>query len=199
MTTAELLCRYALGERDFRGAILRGADLAGAILRDADLAGADLRGAVLTKANLRDASLTKANLHEANLAGANLIRADLHEANLAGANLTWVNLTGAILAGTCLDPMARPNGDTTGYAEYTSRSGVVWCVGYRTPRSPYMGSLGYEVGKAYRAPWFSVAPTDCHPGLYVRAKRKPGDITVVFRKIDAHRAGDKTRVTEFVT
>lgn len=52
MNREELLEKYAAGERNFAGAILRGANLRGAILT-----GADLRGAILTDADLRGAIL----------------------------------------------------------------------------------------------------------------------------------------------
>jgi hypothetical protein len=62
MTRDELIKRYGAGERNFRGANLRDADLG-----YADLAGADLRAANLVAANLRDAHLVGANLRGARL------------------------------------------------------------------------------------------------------------------------------------
>src|SRR5437868_3746851 len=52
----ELLQRYAAGERDFRGANLRHADLGGANLRDANLLGAKLSDTDLRSANLSGAN-----------------------------------------------------------------------------------------------------------------------------------------------
>ena len=62
MTVADLLTRYAAGERRFHDANLRGANLRGANLRGANLQGADLWGADLWGANLQDANLQGANL-----------------------------------------------------------------------------------------------------------------------------------------
>lgn len=85
MTREELLRRYAAGERDFRGADLRGANLRGADLRDANLRWADLTDADLRGADLTDADLRRANLRRANLRGADLRWADLSNAYLTGA------------------------------------------------------------------------------------------------------------------
>ncbi|HBY80194.1 MAG TPA: low-complexity protein, partial [Cyanobacteria bacterium UBA11148] len=45
MKTSEVLSRYAVGQRDFRGVNLMGAQLKKANLSYANLSGADLRGA----------------------------------------------------------------------------------------------------------------------------------------------------------
>lgn len=60
MTRAELLRRYAEGERDFRGLDLRATDFEGCYLRRVDLTGADLRDADLRRADLEGATLTGA-------------------------------------------------------------------------------------------------------------------------------------------
>ena len=52
MTAADLLARYAAGERDFRNANLPETDLAGATLSGANLSGADLFGATLSGVTL---------------------------------------------------------------------------------------------------------------------------------------------------
>ncbi len=52
---AELLRRYQAGERDFRGADLRGLRFRGATLAGADFSGADLRGTDFLEADLREA------------------------------------------------------------------------------------------------------------------------------------------------
>ena len=107
MTAEELLAAYAVGERNFSGAELRGDNLRGADLRRADLSGAnldeaDLDGANLSRANLSRANLDGANLSRANLDGANLSRANLSRANLGGANLDGADLSGANLDGADL-------------------------------------------------------------------------------------------------
>ena len=110
MTGEELIQRYRAGEREFRGADLRGAKLAEAHLSGIDLREANLNGALLSGANLRRANLTNAdlsdvyafgvNLEKANLSGANLQDAvlwdaALYEARLWGANLCRADLRGA--------------------------------------------------------------------------------------------------------
>ena len=54
-TKAEVLRRYQAGERDFRGADLRGLRFRGATLAGADFSGADLRGTDFLEADLRGA------------------------------------------------------------------------------------------------------------------------------------------------
>ena len=75
----DVRARYKAGERDFRWANLRGADLI-------------------------EANLSQANLSRADLSGANLSRADLRGANLRGAKLGGTNLKGANLWGAKLSP-----------------------------------------------------------------------------------------------
>lgn len=86
-SAADLLERYAAGERGFAGA-----DLSGTLLRCLDLSGADLR----------DASLLEADLCGANLDGANLDGADLRLARLRGVSLRGASLRGALLRGARL-------------------------------------------------------------------------------------------------
>ena len=103
---------YALGVRNFREAVLAGADLTGAVLTGAVLteakltravlAGAILYGAILTEAKLTRAVLTDADLRGADLTGAVLAGADLTNADLRGANLKGANLRGADLTGVYL-------------------------------------------------------------------------------------------------
>lgn len=114
----EIRKRYALGEKNFQGTLLRkteltGINLSGADLRGADLSSANLRYANLSKCNLTEcclnqADLTEANLTGANLTGASLLKSTMNGANLTGANLTKGFLTGALLAnanlkGACLE------------------------------------------------------------------------------------------------
>jgi len=119
---AELLQRFALGERNFQNIDLKNANLEKIYLQKANLIGAnlqqanlkfahldrvklvvadltnsDLRGISLKKAKLMGAILKNANLTDANLQDADLTNADLTNANLTNTNLTGANLTGAIL------------------------------------------------------------------------------------------------------
>ena len=85
--------RYALGERHFINANLRGADLSNLNLSQVNLGWASLQGANLSGANLRNADLTQADLTDANLSetdltGANLKRAILSETQLNRAKVS---------------------------------------------------------------------------------------------------------------
>jgi hypothetical protein len=178
------------------------AELRRSDLSYADLHGADLRGANLEDADLSESCLGGANLRYAYLSGADLSGADLSGANLSGANLIMAYLSGAYLSGanltnTVLDPMRLPNGDASAFEQFTTRSGLVWCKGYRTHDSPVIGGPGYDAGRWYTAPWFSVCSTPCHPGLYVRPGIEEFDIVVWFFQHDCHHAGDKWRVRSF--
>ncbi len=102
MTADELLKRYAVGERDFRGVnlsdeILIWADLSGADLSEADLSGANLNWANLSRVNLTAADLSGADLAWANLNKADLRRANLNEAEFSGANLNGADWSEAIM------------------------------------------------------------------------------------------------------
>jgi uncharacterized protein YjbI with pentapeptide repeats len=55
LTARDVLRLYAAGERDFRGAILRGCSFQGADLSGADFSGADIRSARFTDATLQNA------------------------------------------------------------------------------------------------------------------------------------------------
>jgi hypothetical protein len=63
-----------------------------------------------------------------------------------------------------------------------------------------MNGPAYEVGELRESPYFSTAPTECHPGLYVcptmsRALEWGDQIMkVIFRPWECHKAGDKYRV-----
>ena len=198
---------------DLSGADLCLANLSGADLCLANLSGANLRWANLIDTNLSeadlrqtyliDADLSGTNLEGANLMWAYLINVDLSGAKLKGANLMWAYLSGANLTNTILDPVAIPNGDVEGFETYTSRSGEVWCAGYRTDNSLYIGERVYCPGLWYHAPYFSVCPvTDCHPGIFVLPSRtlvEKWDNNIVkcwFRAIDCHHVGNKWRVTD---
>ena len=59
MKSAEVLKRYAAGERDFRGANLRGQSFKGKDLSGADFSGADIRSANFTRAKLYGANFSE--------------------------------------------------------------------------------------------------------------------------------------------
>ncbi|MFG0334526.1 MAG: pentapeptide repeat-containing protein, partial [Maioricimonas sp. JB049] len=98
----ELQRRYALGQRDFRGA-----DLSGADLKDLDLQGIDLTGGSLVKAklfgtNLEGAILTECDLSGTYLAGTRLSdtiarRAQFHGCRMDGVKWRNVDFEGARL------------------------------------------------------------------------------------------------------
>jgi uncharacterized protein YjbI with pentapeptide repeats len=96
-TVHDIIEKYQVGERNFKGADLGGTDLEGA-----HLAGADLRDANLVRTNLRDADLRDANFTRAYLRGADLTRTDLRGADLRGADLGDADLTRADLRGADL-------------------------------------------------------------------------------------------------
>jgi uncharacterized protein YjbI with pentapeptide repeats len=128
LTAAQLLERYAAGEKRFREVLLkkvdlkgaklpqidlRGADLSNANFREADLSNADLRGAcldgadfykaILIRVNLDGARLTKTNLKEADLTRVSLEKASLEGAFLTKAQMSRADLQGAILTGAHLN------------------------------------------------------------------------------------------------
>jgi hypothetical protein len=197
---------------DLYGANLVGADLTGAVLVDANLVRAVLEGANLVGANLVradlygaslvDANLTGAVLEGANLVCANLVRADLYGASLRDANLTGAVLEGADLYGTCLDPEA-PIPPITD--EQLLESGLEprgdRVYGWRTSTSRYVGSTQYvERPDPYVAPYFSVSPTECHPGIYLASREwlRTNDygeplVRCYCLRAELHRAGDKYR------
>jgi hypothetical protein len=213
--TGARLAGAILTDAELSGARLAGADLTGAILtraelRRADLSGARLAGAILTRAILTDADLTGAILTRAELRRADLTGAGLRRAELSGAILTGADLTGAILAGadltdarlsgTCLDPAAAPNADCAAF----ERAADGRCIGWRTSRGTCCGNQVYEVGQTYTAPVFSVAETECHPGIYLWPTRAQAEgwgrehdcaevVEVRAAPEDIHHAGDKWR------
>lgn len=154
-----------------------------------------------------------ADLRGADLKGANLRGVNLQGANLQGANLRWANLHKANLQDTILDPMRLPNANIEAFEKIITRSGQVWCKGYRTHYSPVIGGNNYNSGNWYHTPFFSTCEeTDCHPGLHIKPTtesvrqwlKKNGyeykDVTIIavwFRDIDCHKAITKWRVTDF--
>lgn len=112
LTVAELVKRYAIGERNFNNANLRCApleklnfsavNLSNAKLNQANLEGTNLSSADLTTADFSAANLTGVDLSKSSLRRANLTKADLSFANLRGANLQAANLSAACLYQTDL-------------------------------------------------------------------------------------------------
>ena len=159
---------------------------------------ADLRGANLCGANLYGANLRGANLRGANLGGANLGGADLRGADLCDADLYGANLCDADLYGTVLDPDAAPNGEAD---EFTRDGECV--IGYRTRQAGHIDK--YRDGRFYSADWFSIADTECHPGLYLWPTLKDaigfsGEVPMIrvrTRPECIHKAGTKYRCQWF--
>jgi hypothetical protein len=153
------------------------------------------------RADFTGADFTGADLRIANLTGANLGDADLKRADLRGADLTGANLTGANLSGTCLDheaPIPPIDDDVLLDAGLEIVGDRVY--GWRTARSQHVGSTVYSPGSEHVAPWFSVAETECHPGIYLAGEvwldRNAVDLPRVrcwTLRNDLHRAGDKFR------
>ena len=142
----------------------------------------------------------RADLSEANLRGA-----DLRGAFLRGAFLREAFLRGADLRGTVLDPERAPNADCASFADDPGRPGYV--IGWRTRRSTHVGDTEYAPGGIYRAPVFSVAETECHPGIYLWPTREDAQawltnrvsddvVEVRARRADIHHAGTKWRARE---
>lgn len=142
----------------------------------------------------------------ANLRGANLRGADLQGANLQEAYLRGVDLQGANLQNTCLDPEA----------EIPDCNLEDWVIredgrlqGWRTKRSSCVGDNEYKIGQIYRAPVFSIARTECHPGLYVWPTRRDARnwlndypkgesiIEIAVKPKDLYQVGSKWRCREF--
>tara|TARA_Y100000590_G_scaffold8604_1_gene10756 strand:+ start:635 stop:1120 length:486 start_codon:yes stop_codon:yes gene_type:complete len=71
---------------------LRGADLRGAVFVSVDLSNADLSGANLLNADLSGANLSNADLSGANLSYVYFFRTNLSRANLSGVDLSNVDL-----------------------------------------------------------------------------------------------------------
>ena len=94
VSAAELLRRYADGERDFHGIDLTGEDLDCADLREIDLSNSDLTRTSLAEANLAEANLNDADMESTRLARSILRRATLRRADLSNAVLDRADLTG---------------------------------------------------------------------------------------------------------
>ena len=105
-SAAELLARYASGERDFRDAVLTDADLSGADPTRADLLHADLIRTDLSAAKLVFADLRSSNLRDAVLRGADLEWASFSNAALAGADLAGACFGWTALADVDLSEVA---------------------------------------------------------------------------------------------
>ena len=96
--------RINLPRTDLRGARLRNEDaqFRGAILRYANLRGAHLERANLDEAKLREVNLQGADLADTHFNGASLAMAKLEGAKLEGAKLRGANFAGASLIGASL-------------------------------------------------------------------------------------------------
>lgn len=96
--TAELLARYASGERSFQETDVESPDvleLDDAVLADADFSRSFLLGS-FRRANLRGASFRDANVKTCDFS-----YADLSGADFRGAALDATSFNGAILTGAC--------------------------------------------------------------------------------------------------
>ena len=95
MDAAELLERYAAGQRDFTEAVE---------FQNVDLSGMDLSGIRLSESYFDYVNLTNANLSGASLRGAN-IRGDsiLKGTNMAGIDLSYAGIQGSWLTGVNLE------------------------------------------------------------------------------------------------
>jgi Pentapeptide repeats (8 copies) len=85
--------RYAIGDRHFINANLRGADLSNLNLSQVNFGWAKLQGANLSGANLRNADLTQADLSDANLSDADLTGANLKRAILSETQLNKAKMS----------------------------------------------------------------------------------------------------------
>lgn len=194
-----------LDRANLRRAHLHSADLYRANLRRVDLRRANLRCVDLRRANLRLADLSGATLERANLECADLRGANLEGADLRGAYCTGADLRGANIRGTHLDPDAPPpTVDDWGGLDVREADGPVgrdlYVYGARTVRSEHCGDTEYVPGRCYVAPHFSVAPTECHPGIYLATHEwlDEGDYSTARVEVcalarETHRAGDKFR------
>jgi uncharacterized protein YjbI with pentapeptide repeats len=133
---AELVRRYAVGERDFSSVRLQGCDLTGAVLSGARLSGAKLEGArlegarldgvtlglcrvhlqrgVLRHGRLRGADLRGANLGDLDASGADFSRAVLSQSQASNANFQGACLAGADLTGATFRSVNLRGADLSG-------------------------------------------------------------------------------------
>jgi len=114
ISTDEIQKRYALGERNFRQAELRGAKLSYAILRGVDLSDSDLSESILYGANLNETNWSRVQLFEADLTRAKLNEARLNGTYLTGCRLNEVDLIGACLQGAHLNGAALKRANLNG-------------------------------------------------------------------------------------
>jgi len=113
---AELLRRYAVGERSFRRLELDDGvyDLRNAKLSDADFTGsfivADFRGADLRNADFANTNVKTCDFRGADLSGANFKGAALDAAEFDGARMSDTKFIGAFIYGHELKEHERPYG-----------------------------------------------------------------------------------------
>jgi uncharacterized protein YjbI with pentapeptide repeats len=110
LTKAELLDRYAKGDRNFEQSHLHDSDMQGVSLHGIDLSESILTHINFSGADFGWADLSSANLEKVDLRGAILTRADLSHANLRGANLLKADLTLAKLDHAKLSGTIMPDG-----------------------------------------------------------------------------------------
>jgi uncharacterized protein YjbI with pentapeptide repeats len=100
-SAAELLRRYAAGERQFphadlpEGSSLRGANLAGVAFAQAWLSGVDFTGADLRRVRFADCNVKCSDFGGADLRGASFPGTHVEAADFAGANLEGADFAGA--------------------------------------------------------------------------------------------------------
>lgn len=100
---ADLVARYSLGERNFRGIYLAGCDLSGVDLSHADLRGANFCHADLQCITFNYADLRQVNFRNASLRGSSLVNCDMTGGNLTDADLSQAHLNGANLFRTTFE------------------------------------------------------------------------------------------------
>jgi uncharacterized protein YjbI with pentapeptide repeats len=98
ISPANLIAKYAEGQRDFRNVQVIGTGTQGDRLQGQDFSNINLSGAVLERVDLRQVIFKNANLNtttmiKVDLRGANLSNASLIDANLSFSNLTEANLS----------------------------------------------------------------------------------------------------------
>jgi hypothetical protein len=95
MDAAELLERYAAGQRDFTEAVE---------FRHVDLSGVDLSGMMLSESYFTYVNLTNANLSGASLRGANIGGESIFKGtNMAGIDLSYAGISNSYLTGVNLE------------------------------------------------------------------------------------------------
>jgi uncharacterized protein YjbI with pentapeptide repeats len=111
--TADVLIRYAGGDRSFQALDAEGPDalaLDGAVLEGADFSRSFLIGS-FRRANLRGASFRDANVKCSDFSGADLTNADFRGAALCSTTFKGAILNGALFAGAYFHSFEMADGD----------------------------------------------------------------------------------------